>query len=407
MLLQMNLCSSFSLKYHPLQQNGTVKTFQSPLTQIYGLANRRESNKYSVKGSTQSSFCLTNNKIGNNEDMMNRYHKPLKSTVPRALQDDSATKSQNENIVWTNFLDFLTKKLDAFYRLSRPYAWTSIIVGILSSSLLPIQSLADLTPTFLIEVLKPIVPTIMMNIFVVAINQLSDIAIDKVNKPNLPLVSGDISIGEAIAIAVISTLTSLAMGVMLRSPPLVIALILRCILGAAYSIDLPLLRWKASPLMAAVAIVIGNGINNVLPYFLHVQKYVLGRPVVFTKPLLFAVAFSAIFSIVLSFLKDIPDVEGDKKSGIRTLPVILGKERVLSMSTGILLMAYASAALAGVFSPILLCKLVTMIGHSVLGFILWSKAQTVDLSNAKSTYSFFIFIFQLYYTEFFLMHFVR
>ncbi|KAH9716161.1 homogentisate phytyltransferase 1 [Citrus sinensis] len=380
MLLQMNLCSSFSLKYHPLQQNGTVKTFQSPLTQIYGLANRRESNKYSVKGSIQSSFCLTNNKIGNNEDMMNRYHKPLKkSTVPMALQDDSATKSQNENIVSTSFLDFLTKKLDAFYRLSRPYAWTSIIVGILSSSLLPIQSLADLTPTFLIEVLKPIVPTIMMNIFVVAINQLSDIAIDK----------------------------SLAMGVMLRSPPLVIALVLRCILGAAYSIDLPLLRWKASPLMAAVAIVIGNGINNVLPYFLHVQKYVLGRPVVFTKPLLFAVAFSAIFSIVLSFLKDIPDVEGDRKSGIRTLPVILGKERVLSMSTGILLMAYASAALAGVFSPILLCKLVTMIGHSVLGFILWSKAQTVDLSNAKSTYSFFIFIFQLYYTEFFLMHFVR
>ncbi|KAH9716163.1 homogentisate phytyltransferase 1 [Citrus sinensis] len=372
----MNLCSSFSLKYHPLQQNGTVKTFQSPLTQIYGLANRRESNKYSVKGSIQSSFCLTNNKIGNNEDMMNRYHKPLKkSTVPMALQDDSATKSQNENIVSTSFLDFLTKKLDAFYRLSRPYAWTSIIVGILSSSLLPIQSLADLTPTFLIEVLKPIVPTIMMNIFVVAINQLSDIAIDKVNKPNLPLVSGDISIGEAIAIAVISTLTSLAMGVMLRSPPLVIALVLRCILGAAYSIDLPLLRWKASPLMAAVAIVIGNGINNVLPYFLHVQ--------------------------------DIPDVEGDRKSGIRTLPVILGKERVLSMSTGILLMAYASAALAGVFSPILLCKLVTMIGHSVLGFILWSKAQTVDLSNAKSTYSFFIFIFQLYYTEFFLMHFVR
>ncbi|KAH9667759.1 homogentisate phytyltransferase 1 [Citrus sinensis] len=266
--------------------------------------------------------------------MMNRYHKPLKkSTVPMALQDDSATKSQNENIVSTSFLDFLTKKLDAFYRLSRPYAWTSIIVGILSSSLLPIQSLADLTPTFLIEVLKPIVPTIMMNIFVVAINQLSDIAIDK----------------------------SLAMGVMLRSPPLVIALILRCILGAAYSIHLPLLRWKASPLMAAVAIVIGNGINNVLPSFLHVQKYVLGRPVVFTKPLLFAVAFSAIFSIVLSLLKDIPDVEGDKKSGIRTLPVILGKERVLSMSTGILLMAYASAALAGVFSPILLCKLVTQL----------------------------------------------
>ncbi|KAH9667702.1 putative homogentisate phytyltransferase 1 [Citrus sinensis] len=253
---------------------------------------------------------------------------------------------------------------------------------------------------------RSIVPTLTMNIFVAAINQLSDIEIDKVNKPNLPLASGDILIGEGIAIAIISTLTSLAMGVMLRSPPLVIALVIRWIVGAAYSIALPLLRWKASPLMAVVAIIILNGIN-VLPYFVHFQKYVLGRHLVFTKPLLFSVIFMGIFSVVLAFLKDIPDVEGDKEFGIRTLPMILGKERVFSISISMLLLAYGGAALAGVSSPFLLCKLVTMIGHCVLGFILWCRAQTVDLSNTKSTYSFFIFIFQLYYAEFFLMHFVR
>ncbi|KAH9716074.1 putative homogentisate phytyltransferase 1 [Citrus sinensis] len=270
--------------------------------------------------------------------MMERNHKPLKkSTVPMALQDGYPSKSQDENIVSTSFVDVLTKKLDAFYRLCRPYAWTSIILGIVSTSLLPVETLADLTPTFLIEVLKAIVATLTMNIFVRAINQLSDIEIDKVNKPNLPLASGDFSIGEGIAIAIISTLTSLAMGVMLRSPPLVIALVIRWIVGAAYSIDLPLLRWKASPLMAVVAIIILNGIN-VLPYFVHFQ--------------------------------------------------------VFSISISMLLLAYGGAALAGVSSPFLLCKLVTMIGHSVLGFILWCKAQAVDLSNTKSTYSFFIFIFQ-------------
>ncbi|KAH9716069.1 putative homogentisate phytyltransferase 1 [Citrus sinensis] len=375
MLLQTNSCSSFSLKYHPLKHAGSFKTFQTPLTQINGLVNRSESNKYSIRCSIQNSLYLTNNKIRNNEDMMERNHKPLKkSTVPMALQDGYPSKSQDENIVSTSFVDVLTKKLDAFYRLCRPYAWTSIILGIVSTSLLPVETLADLTPTFLIEVLKAIVATLTMNIFVRAINQLSDIEIDKVNKPNLPLASGDFSIGEGIAIAIISTLTSLAMGVMLRSPPLVIALVIRWIVGAAYSIDLPLLRWKASPLMAVVAIIILNGIN-VLPYFVHFQKYVLGRHLVFTKPLLFSVIFMGIFSVVLAFLKDIPDVEGDKEFGIRTLPMILGKER--------------------------------MIGHSVLGFILWCKAQAVDLSNTKSTYSFFIFIFQLYYAEFFLMHFVR
>ena len=59
---------------------------------------------------------------------MERNHKPLKkSTVPMALKDGHPSKCQDESIVSTSFVDVLTKKLDAFYRLSRPYAWTSIV----------------------------------------------------------------------------------------------------------------------------------------------------------------------------------------------------------------------------------------------------------------------------------------
>ncbi|KAH9798894.1 homogentisate phytyltransferase 1 [Citrus sinensis] len=257
------------------------------------------------------------------------------------------------------------------------------------------------------EVLKSMVPAILMNIFVTAINQLSDVEIDKVNKPHLPLASGDFSIGEGVAIAVISTMTSVAMGIMLRSPPLFIGLITWWIVGAAYSIDLPLLRWKGSPLMAAVTIMILNGLLLQFPYFVHVQKYVLGRPLEFTKPLLFAAAFMGIFNIAIAFVKDLPDVEGDKEFGLRTLPVILGKEKVFSISVSMLLMAYGAAILTGASSPFLLCKLVTMIGHSVLGFILWHQTRTIDLSDAKSMQSLYMFIFKLYYAEFFLIHFIR
>lgn len=45
------------------------------------------------------------------------------------------------------------------------------------------------------------------------------------------------------------------------------------------------------------------------------------------------------------------------------------------MSTGILLMAYASAALAGVFSPILLCKLVTVRNLLMGGTINWHPSE--------------------------------
>ena len=41
-------------------------------------------------------------------------------------------------------------------------------------------------------------------------------------------------------------------------------------------------------------------------------------------PLLFASAFMSIFSVVIAFFKDIPDVKGDKSSSIQTLSVRLG-----------------------------------------------------------------------------------
>jgi 4-hydroxybenzoate polyprenyltransferase len=43
-----------------------------------------------------------------------------------------------------------------------------------------------------------------------------------------------------------------------------------------------------------------------------------------TFPLLFASGFMSIFSVVIAFFKDIPDVKGDKRSAIQTLPVRLG-----------------------------------------------------------------------------------
>ncbi|KAH9798900.1 homogentisate phytyltransferase 1 [Citrus sinensis] len=336
----------------------SVKTLRLPSTQINGLVNRSQRKKYSVKCSSQSSFSLTN-KVGNREDIINRNHKPLnKSTVALALQDGYASKSEEENTLPASFVQVLNKKFDALYRLTRPYTWASIIVGVLSVSMLAVQSPTDLTATYFIEVLKSMVPAIMMNNFVNAINQLSDVEIDKVNKPHLPLASGDFSIAEGIAIAIGSPMMGVAMGMMLRSPPLVICFIIWWIVGAAYSLD----------------------------------KYVLGRPVVFPKQLLFAAAIMPIFNAAIAFSKDLPDVEGDKEFGLRTLPIILGRERVFSIAVNMLLTAYGAGVVAGATSPFLPCK--NCRGHSALAALLWRKAQTVDLTDPPSMQSFYMFIFK-------------
>ncbi|KAG5560968.1 hypothetical protein RHGRI_004107 [Rhododendron griersonianum] len=95
---------------------------------------------------------------------------------------------------------------------------------------------------------------------------------------------------------------------------------------------------------------------------LNLQKYALGRPVVFTRSLVFAVAFMCLFSTIIALSKDIEDVDGDREHGIQSLAVILGKEKVL--------------------------------GHCVLASTLCLRAWSVDLDNKASISSFYMLIWK-------------
>lgn len=73
-------------------------------------------------------------------------------------------------------------------------------------------------------------------------NQLCDVEIDKVNKPYLPLASGEFSMATGYAIVGISTALSLAIGWASGSPALMATLVVSWLLGLAYSIELPFMR---------------------------------------------------------------------------------------------------------------------------------------------------------------------
>ncbi|KAL9448366.1 hypothetical protein AB3S75_015779 [Citrus x aurantiifolia] len=58
----------------------------------------------------------------------------------------------------------------------------------------------------------------------------------KINKPYLPLASGDLSMGTAIAICIESAILSYALAIMSGSPPLLLIQILCFLCGCAYSL---------------------------------------------------------------------------------------------------------------------------------------------------------------------------
>nr|CAD1831902.1 unnamed protein product [Ananas comosus var. bracteatus] len=245
------------------------------------------------------------------------------------------------------------KQLDAFYRFSRPHTVIGTIIGITTVSVLPVETISDISPTFFWDSSRycsmrhdnALVPAIFMNIYVVGLNQLFDVEIDKVNKPTLPLASGEFSMSTGIVLVAASCIMSFAMGVKSGSPPVLFALLISFLLGSAYSVDLPLLRWKRHAFLAASCILCVRAILVQLAFFMHIQRYVLGRSIVLKKSVIFATAFMCFFSAVIALFKDIPDVDGDRDYGIESFSVRLGQEKVFWLCVKLLLTAYAIAML--------------------------------------------------------------
>ncbi|CAL5182965.1 unnamed protein product [Lathyrus oleraceus] len=297
--------------------------------------------------------------------------------------------------------------LDAFYRFSRPHTVIGTALSIISVSLLAVEKLSDISPLFFTGVLEAVVAALFMNIYIVGLNQLSDVEIDKINKPYLPLASGEYSFATGAIIVAASSILSFWLGWIVGSGPLLCALFISFVLGTAYSINVPLLRWKRFAVLAAMCILSVRAVIVQLAFFLHMQAFVYKRPVVFSRPLIFATAFMSFFSVVIALFKDIPDIEGDKIFGIQSFSVRLGQKRVFWICVCLLELAYGVALVVGATSSCLWSKIVTGLGHAVLGSLLLHHAKSVDLKNKASITSFYMFIWKLFYAEYLLIPLVR
>ncbi|XP_072063880.1 homogentisate phytyltransferase 1, chloroplastic isoform X9 [Arachis hypogaea] len=279
-------------------------------------------------------------------------------------------------------LTSVKNSLDAFYRFSRPHTVIGTALSIVSVSLLAVQKSSDISPLFFTGVLE-------------------------INKPYLPLASGEYSVGTGVTIVASFSFLSFWLGWIVGSWPLFWALFISFVLGTAYSIDVPLLRWKRFAVLAAMCILAVRAVIVQLAFFLHMQTHVYKRPVVFSRPLIFATAFMSFFSVVIALFKDIPDIEGDRIFGIQSFSVRLGQQRVFWICVSLLEVAYGVALMVGAASPCLWSKIITGTGHAAMALILWFRAKSVDFKNKASITSFYMFIWKLFYAEYLLIPLVR
>ncbi|KAK7277230.1 hypothetical protein RIF29_18381 [Crotalaria pallida] len=270
-----------------------------------------------------------------------------------------------------SFSNSLKDGLVAFIQFIRPISAMGVVLQTTSMSLLAVDKLSDLSQVFFKGWLQGMVAFVFMHIVNIGINQLCDIEIDKINKPYLPLASGKLPFKIGVIIVASSSILGLWFSWSIGSWPLFWTLFINQVLAAAYSVDLPLLRWKKSTILTAANFVANMGVTIPVGYFLHMQ--------------------------------DIPDMEGDEKFGIRSLSSRLGQKRVFSICTSLMNMAYGIAILVGVTSPFMWSRISMGLGHAILALALWYRAKSVDLNNNASSQSFYIFIWKLFCAECFLL----
>lgn len=239
------------------------------------------------------------------------------------------------------------------------------------------------------------------NIYIVGLNQLEDIGIDQINKPHLPLASGEFSQRQAQTIVVLTGAVALLLA-FLEGPWLLAMVSLSLMIGTAYS--LPPIRLKRFPFWAALCIFVVRGVIVNLGLFLHfswVATAGLVEPRLIVPPAVWALTLFILgFTLAIALFKDIPDIEGDRQYQIRTLSLRLGGKTVFNLSRWVITICYlgmVSASwlgLPGVNSTWL------SLSHLLALSLFWVASFKVDLQDKRSISQFYQFIWKLFFLEY-------
>lgn len=250
------------------------------------------------------------------------------SKLTRLRANSDTTLNPRKESKTNSFFEAITTIWD----FSRPHTLIGSGLSVLSLYLFATPTKVWFSQKFIQSYLVAVVPALFMNIYITGLNQLTDIEIDKINKPYLPIASGKLSKLSGSAIVFLSLLISLSF-LELSNLPLKCALIGSGILGTIYS--LPPFRLKRFPLLAAFCILVVRGSLINLGFYYGAKIDVLSNvlPNTFFQTLKaypqsgFLAIFFAVFGLVIAILKDAPDVIGDKSYNIPSFSVIFGSEK--------------------------------------------------------------------------------
>jgi homogentisate phytyltransferase / homogentisate geranylgeranyltransferase len=286
------------------------------------------------------------------------------------------------------------------WRFSRPHTLVGTTVSILgiyaiAASELPGLELGD----GLTDLALTLLAGVLVNVYIVGLNQIEDVEIDRINKPHLPIAAGDLSLRQAGRIVAVSGVVAVVLAwtqgwVELLAVGAAIAI------GTAYSS--PPLRLKRFPVIAAASISIVRAVVVNVGVYEHFAASLGGRSELSAvpPPIIALTLFVLPFSFAIAVLKDVPDAKGDRRFHIATFTVRLGARSALRMGLAALTVGYLGMAVLGPLALPSAQPWVLAGGHLVALAVLWRWALATDLSDNEAVTRFYMRVWLLFFLEY-------
>jgi len=215
-------------------------------------------------------------------------------------------------------------KVLVYLELVRPFTLIAPAVGVLSGATIAIGAIPD--PRCLIAALSSAILNAASNVN----NQYFDLEIDRINKPFRPLPSKRISRIGAVIFAAALYLGAVVLSRLVNIQFFAIVLITAAI---TFLYSAPVSGIRKAPFISNIFIAIPRGM------LLIVAGWSVYRPVSTVEPWFIGGIF-ALYLMGAATTKDFSDMEGDKRYGIRTLPVVYGPEKAAKIIAPFLYMPF-------------------------------------------------------------------
>jgi homogentisate phytyltransferase / homogentisate geranylgeranyltransferase len=305
----------------------------------------------------------------------------------------SSQKSQLQRQPTPTFFQWLY----AFWKFSRPHTIIGTSLSVLGLYLISVAvSPTGFALTQINAVLGAWIACLCGNIYIVGLNQLEDIEIDKVNKPHLPLASGEFSRKQGQLIVICTGIIALVLA-WLNGPYLLGMVAVSLAIGTAYS--LPPIRLKQFPFWAALCIFSVRGTIVNLGLYLHFS-WLLQNKQAIPLPVWVLTVFILVFTFAIAIFKDIPDMEGDRLYNITTFTIQLGPQAVFNLALWVLTACYLGMVMIGVLKLGAINSVFLVITHLVVLSWMWMQSLAVDIHDKTAIAQFYQFIWKLFFLEY-------